>query len=175
MLQQFTLTVEKNMKIRKITRGLILGLSLASISLLTACSYFADFVVVNDSDHPIEVRYKVTKSPAGPLAISGIPAIIKASQLDTHGGQQWKELTPAQYHLIQDSSTETVIVGLMPNEALRVTKLHDYGGHEDPRPNIFAIEEIGITGASGEMKLVGEKARTSFDEVSSALYILTYK
>jgi hypothetical protein len=163
------------MKLQKITRGLTLGLSLAYISLLTACSYFTDFVVVNASEQTIEVRYKVTKSTAGPLTISGVPAIIDASQLDTHGGQQWKELPQSQYRLTQDSNTATVTVDLTPNQALRITKLRDYGGHEDPWPNIFAIEEIDITGAGGEMKLVGEKARTSFVEVSGALYTLTYK
>lgn len=157
-------------------RPLILALLIAYLPLLSACSYSTDFVVVNESTQPIEIRYQVKKSPAGPLAISGIPATIEAFQLSPHGGQAWKELTADQYKVLEEDSNETVAVRIAPHEAVRLTRLLEYGGHADPgEANHFPIEKIDIKGATGELKLEGQSARTSFSEVSRALYTLTYK
>lgn len=75
-------------------RSLFFALLLVHLFLLLGCSYSTDFVVVNESEQPIEIRYRVKKSTAGSLAVSGIPAIIEASRLSTHGGQEWNELVP---------------------------------------------------------------------------------
>ncbi len=157
-------------------RKILLVLVLACVALLTACSYAADFVMVNASERPIMIQYKIIGSTAGPLVATEIPAIMEAAKLDTHGDQHWREVAPGDYALTQEGDTETVTIKLMPGEALRVTQLTDYGGHADPRPNIFAVQEISIDGAEGQMRLMGKDVvRKSFSEVSAALYILTYR
>ena len=154
-------------------RGVILVLFLTFISLLSACSYLTDFVVINDSAEVVEVRYKVKNIP-GPFAPPVAPATIAPSELSAHGNQQWKKLTPAQYQL--DQENRTVMVRLNPHEALLVVSMHNYSGHEDPwDAKEFPIEEIDIGGANGELKLVGQQARITFSEVSRALYTFTYK
>lgn len=163
------------MKVQVIAKILALVLLIAYSSLLTACSYAADFVIINESDSPIDVRYTVKRSTVGPLVASGLPATIEASQLSSHGGQQWKELAGNQYQLIQESNVDIAIVRVMPKEALRITDVRDYKGHSAQRNINFPIEEINITGASGELILTGKQTRLAFMEVSKALYTLTYR
>jgi len=143
------------------------------VSLLMACSYRTDFVVINESGQAAEIRYKVKDFP-GPFTPPVTPATIEASQLSTHGGQQWKVLPSNQYQL--DQENRTVIVRLEQHEALRVASMHNYGGHQDSRDaEHFPIEEITIAGAVGEKTLKEQQARTAFSNVSRALYTLTYK
>ncbi len=154
-------------------RHVILTVLVGSVSLFVACSYITDFAVVNESDQPIEVWYKVKNYP-GPFAPPVTPATIAATQLSSKGSQQWTTLTSEQYQLHQES--RTVQVRVMPHQALLIANMHNYIGHEDAwGANEFPIEEITIRGGQGEIKLADQKARTTFSQVSRALYILTYK
>jgi hypothetical protein len=149
-------------------------LLLAAVCLLSAaCSYTTDFVVINNSAQPIDVLYRIKQFP-GEFGLPDKPATIAASQLDSHGGQQWKPLASDTYHV--DQSTRTATVRVMPGDALRVTATSSYGGHEDAwDANEFPIDEIIVSGGNGELRLTGPQARTTFTKVSLALYTLTYK
>ncbi|MDQ3820479.1 MAG: hypothetical protein M3362_22745 [Acidobacteriota bacterium] len=156
-------------------RHLVLVFLIISVLQLTACSYMTDFVVVNESDYSIEVRYKVKNYPYSyPFTPPTTPATIAASQLDTNGGQKWKELTSAQYRL--DQVNRTVTIRLMPHEALRIVRTHDDSWHQDSSASeLFPLEEINVVGTDGELSLKGRQAFTSFSKVSSSLYTFTYK
>ena len=154
-------------------RIVTMSMLLAALFILTSCSYATDFVVLNESDHPAEIRYKVKDFPS-PFAPPVTPATITASQLSAHGAQPWRILTSDQYQL--DQGNRAVIVRLERHEALRVATMHKYGGHQDLRDaKDFPVEEIVITGEVGEMSLKGQQAHTAFSDVSRALYTLTYK
>ena len=151
---------------------------LISLTLLTltlgACSYSTDFVVVNESPYPIEVRYTIKRFPNEPPALTAKPAKMDASQLGNHDRRQWKELRADQYQVSQES--RTVIVSVMPHEALWVTDMFHYIGDEDPNDVAeWPIEEITVNGYDGGMTFTGQKARKSFCYVSRVLYTLTYK
>lgn len=140
----------------------------------TACSYSTDFVVVNKSNHPIRVQYKIKRFPNEPPILTAIPAKMDASQLGSRDGQQWKKLNTDQYQI--DQENRTIIVSVMPHEALWVTSMFHYIGDEDPNDVAnFPVEEISVTGADGGMTFTGQKARKSFSYVSRVLYTLTYK
>ena len=154
----------------RITIGAI---ALGAVLLLAACSYKTEFVVINESDQSINIRYKVKDFP-GPFAPPVTPATIVASQLNMHGDQQWEVLTPAQYQI--DQENRTITVRLMPHEALRVASMHKYGGHNNLRDaEHFPIEEIVIMGSADELVLKGQQALETFSNLSKALYTLTYK
>jgi hypothetical protein len=154
-------------------RCLVLLTVLVLPAILAGCSYRTDFVVVNESASPIEVRYQVKNYP-GSFASVVAPASISASELSPKGNQEWTRLTSTRIRL--DEPNRTVIVQLNPQEALLVTTMHNYGGHDDAGDaQEFPIQEINISGAHGEMKLAGEQARTSFAQISRALYTLTYE
>ena len=153
-------------------RCVILALLLFAASLLSACSYITDFVVANESDQPIEVRYRVKKFP-GPFTPPAVPSTIETSQLSPKGSQQWHQLTSDGFQLDEDS--RTVKVRVLPHQALRIATMHHYGGHDDSvDAQDFPVEEITIVGTNGEQRFVGQHARTTFSAVSRALYTLTY-
>jgi hypothetical protein len=140
-----------------------------------ACSYLTDFVVINESRRTIEVRYKVKEGSSDPLWLTGTPAKRPVSQLrDRNNGWVQQELAASQYQI--DKSSRTVMVSVLPGEALRVATVHDYRWSEDyDEEGNYPIEEIRIVGAGGEMKFTGQHARTAFSEVSRTLYTLTYQ
>lgn len=140
---------------------------------LSGCSYATDFVVVNDSGAPVEVRYQIKTYP-GSFSPPVAPASMSASELTSKGNQQWTRLTASRFQL--DEANRTVIVQLSPQEALLVTTMHHYAGHDDPGDaQEFPIQQISVSGLHGETKFAGEQSRRSFTEISPALYTLTYK
>jgi hypothetical protein len=145
------------------------------VPTFAACSYSTAFVVLNDSDKPIEVRYKL-KRAAGVLSSTETPAIIAASQVANRYRAQWRNLSPTEYQTSQTDSAITVTVKVMPREALWVTSMFHYIGDEDPNDVAsWPIDEISITGTNGGMTFTGQKARKSFNYVSRVLYTLTYE
>lgn len=155
--------------------GLVL-LLLFYVVFLAGCSSFTDFVVVNESNHIVEVRYKVKKSSAGPLATSGLPATIETSELSKYGGSPWKEVNSDRFKLENEAEIDTVVLRLKAKEALRLTTIRSYkddsacdGGSG------FPITEILIQGPGGKLELRGDHARTDFVKLSRALCVIEYK
>src|SRR6266852_5210021 len=62
-----------------------------------ACSYSTDFVVVNDSGQPIEVRYRIKRFPNEPSTLTARPAKIASSEITTRDKRAWRNLTPDEY------------------------------------------------------------------------------
>ncbi|HYG80520.1 MAG TPA: hypothetical protein VD861_09045 [Pyrinomonadaceae bacterium] len=154
-------------------RKVLAFLTFALALVLTACSYATNFVVVNATDRPVELRYKVKDSPRDPLEMAGAPKKTAAKKL-RDGDSDWRLLAPGEYAL--DAAARTVTVRLMPGEAVLVTRLTNYRGHDNSaRAGAYAIEEIHLDGAGGAVKLRGEEARTGFVKQSDNLYTLTYK
>lgn len=160
------------MKCKSHNRGALV-LASFSLSLLVACSYATDFVVINESPESIEVRYRVKKGSLGPITIAGPPAIIPSSQLGSNGRLPWQQLSGDRLRVDEEQST--IVIELQPSEALRLTSLSGYGGHDAADANHFSIEEIELNGSRGRVLLVGAQARRAFSKVSRALYTLTYK
>jgi hypothetical protein len=69
-------------------RHIFLILLILFASMLTACSYSVEFVVVNESDRPIEVRCKIVNLPGNPdpAGITGPLSTANASQLRAGDG-----------------------------------------------------------------------------------------
>ncbi len=140
-----------------------------SVCLFAACSYATDFVIVNQSDGPITIRYEVKDFP-GPFYLPTTPGIVAASEL-SEDGQKWN---PVEFAV--DETSRSVITQLMPDEALRIATLNHYTGHDDPDDaGEYQIRRIAVSGTRGELDLSDEQARTTFKKVARTLYTLTYK
>lgn len=140
-----------------------------SVCLLAACSYATDFVIVNESDGPITIRYEVKNFP-GPFYPSTTPGVVAASEL-SEDGQQWN---PVQFAV--DEASRSVTTQLMPGQALRIATMNHYTGHDDPNDaEKYQIRRIIVSGTRGELNLSDQQARTAFTKVASTLYTLTYK
>ncbi|HYE73662.1 MAG TPA: hypothetical protein VEF04_10035, partial [Blastocatellia bacterium] len=140
---------------------LIISLSLAS----TACSYITDFVVVNASESPIEVSYKIKGIPNHQHPISGTPSITVASQLKSNERSKWQDISTDRFEI--DQPNRTVKVKLMPQEALLITRMHHYTGPDDPSDvEFFPIEELSVAGSIGSLKSSGKQLLKAFNEQS---------
>ena len=149
-------------------RRFIVIVLIGFFSLFAACSYVTDFVIVNESDGPITIRYEVKDFP-GPLYPPVAPGVVAASQLSEHG-KQWG---PIEFEL--DEASRSVTTRLMPGQALRITALNHYSGHDHDDAWKFQIRKIMVSGTRGELTLTDEQARTTFTKVSRTLYTLTYQ
>lgn len=140
-----------------------------ALLLLGACSYAADFVIVNESDTTIMIRYELKDFP-GPFYPPTTPGVFAASRLSENG----KEWTPTQFQL--DEASRSVTAQLMPGQAFRVATINHYRGHDDPTDTYkYQIRRIVVSGAHGNLEFTGEQARTAFTRVATSLYTLTYK
>ena len=141
--------------------------------LLTACSYTSNFVIINATDQPLELRYKVKASERDPIQMVGEPR--KTAEEKLRGSdREWRLLAPGEYEVNREA--RTVTIRLMPHEAVLVRQLTNYGGHDDTSDaEAFAIDEIRLNGASGEVTHQGDQARRSFVRESDNLYTLTYR
>ena len=154
-------------------RRLVLIALIGGVSLFAACSYLTEFVVVNQSDDHIVVRYKIKNYP-GPLNLPAVPSTIESSRLSKKHAQEWQELTSDEYQL--DEHNRTVVVDVRPHQALLIASMHHYMGHDDVGDaQDYPIEEVTVTGTQGELKLAGPQARVMFSEISRVLYTLSYK
>ena len=152
---------------------LILSLLLLTITL-ASCSYSTDFVVLNETEHQIEVVYRVKASPPGPPSLEIEPMVVSAANLEMRDIGKWTKLTPDRFRI--DQVNRTVTVRVSAHEGLWITSMHHYIGDEDPNDvNGFPIREVSVVGADGEMRFTGDKARKAFERKSRVLYVLTYK
>jgi hypothetical protein len=167
------------MRDRLKARCLLTVCLLGGIYSLTACSYLTDFVLVNATEQPIEIRY-IIKKPAAPFppfppsqTLPITPAVKDVSQL--HQQIAWRELSASQY--IFDPDSRKVMVTLRPNEALRIEQRNLVDGKADDAHQAarFSIEEVDITGSYGGIKLQGEQLRKMFVPESKKVYTLTYR
>ena len=150
-------------------RRFIAMVLVGSVCLLAACSYTTNFVIVNESDGPITVRYEVKDFP-GPFYPPTTPGVAAAADL-SEDGQQW---SPAQFTV--DEASRSVTTQLLPGQALLIASMNHYTGHDDPNDaEKYQIRRIVVSGTRGELNLSDEQARTTFTKVATTLYTLTYK
>jgi hypothetical protein len=152
----------------------ILLILIALLTLIFAgCSWRTAFVVVNESSHPVEVRYKIKRFPYSWPLLTAKPETMDASRLGD-GQTKWKELCADEYQV--DQENRIITASVMPHEALWITNMSEYFGDDDPiDAENWPIEEISVDGDDGGMTFRGQKARKSFSYVSHALYTLEYK
>jgi hypothetical protein len=153
-------------------RAMIIA-ALAFITLLSACSFTTDFVVINETSQPLEVRYKLNNSSA-PFRPHVIPSVMPMSELFDKG-RRWVELSSSQYALNSEQRTITVVV--LPNQSLRIDLVERAGatlfGEEDLAP--ISVDEMTMHGVRGDKKYVGEEVRRAFKKESSQVYAFRYR
>ena len=147
-------------------RFIFLILLLLFASVLAACSFSTEFVVVNDSGSPVLLRYKVG-ARSDPLAGSEIPATLAARQLRSG---EWRRLSAGQYAF--DPGNGVVTVSLKPGEALRISiggggERGDCVGVDD------SIKEVDAQGPSGGISLRGDQVYKSFGVEPKPFYSLS--
>ena len=145
---------------------------LALVVSLTACSYSAQFVIVNNSTQTLYVEYRGKEVP-GKFAPPETPSILPASELNSNGKNDWTKLEFGQYTV--NPEQRTVSVQIKPGQAFLVCSRINYPGHNDTLASDFPVTQIRLEGASGAFIFSGDEARTKFSRISLVLYVLDYK
>ena len=162
--------VHRYFKMRQAFLALLFLCTLA----FAACSYSTAFVVVNDSDNPIQVQYTIKRRP-GPLSSTETPVTIAASHVRNQYRSEWRSLSAGEYQTSQTEQEITVTVQVASHEALWVTSMFHYFGDDDPNDVAsWPVTKISLTGVNGEMTFSGDKARKAFQYATRVLYTLTY-
>ena len=146
----------------------------ATALLCSSCSVINNFIVVNASRAALSVSYRVKppNTPGAPTALADrAPEVKPVAQVDEQVA--WQSLPSSRYKI--DADNRIVTLTLNPDEALLLTQCrpaHD-ASTGDCEPEAFDIAEIGLVGANGEIKLVGEQAHKTFVQNKNT-YTLTY-
>jgi hypothetical protein len=141
-------------------------LSLLLLSALAGCSYSTDFVIVNDSGSPVEVRY--TFKPRHPPEQPAKKPLDKLED-DT----PWRTLSEGEFAYDMGSGAVTLTLG--PGEALRACRHSGWRGHGDLNDDeSFDLESVRIEGANGAVQYEGRQAQYQFRWEHDQLYKLTY-
>lgn len=156
----------------KSLRLLSLALLLSALSALSACSSETDFVIVNDSGWPVEVRYTFKSGYRYEKCCSEPPAKKALDKLDDDH-TLWRDLSPGE--LSYDPAAGAVTLTLSPGEALRVFRGSGWQGHGGrSEDESFIIGSVRIAGANGIVEYEGRQAQYQFQRRDDNLYKLTY-
>ena len=148
-----------------------LPLLLLLVTSLTACSYSTYFVVINESDVPVEVSYTL-KERRGMKDYGLTPAEKWIEEVDNFD-IPWREMEKHQYRY--DEVAGTIVVALPPGKALSVERVSNYSTHDRENDDSFDIESIRVTGPHGSIQYSGREARTQFDERRRQVFAITYR
>ena len=152
-------------------RKLFFPLPFILLLLLSACSYRYDFVVINKTDAPIEVRYQLkrwTPETPGKFVDFHPPAKLTVGEFQK-SEHHWQDVLKGQYSF--DNLTGTFTVSVAPDEVLLVDFAYNYRGDD----NEFDLAAIHITGTKGSIDLQGRQAQTQFKIESDTRYVLRYR
>lgn len=146
-------------------RKIILIVILMPVLVLSACSVRNDFVVVNESDDPIEVQYqfKPSNSKTAPSADSIQPPAKLGIKEFPASGREWKDVPEEQFHYNDRTGILTVMVA--QDEALLVDYVYNYSEIS------FDLASLSTTGAQGSIRLEGRQTFRQFREESNSFVI----
>jgi hypothetical protein len=153
----------QNMKHRRLSLVILF-----LVLVMSGCSYRYDFVVINKSERPIEVQYKLKRHTWERYADITTPAKVTLAEFEK-AEYQWQNLAKDQYQF--DDLTGTFKVTVAPDEVLLLDFAMNYRGDE----NQFDLVSIKIDGASGSISLEGRQAQTQFRTEGDTKYILRYR
>jgi hypothetical protein len=148
-------------------------LLLASALMSSGCSIICEFIVVNDSDAPLEVRYTHKPSAMPHEGRFQVPGVVGAGRVDD-SGKEWRQVPPERYTI--DYKTGHVWVKVLPGEALRVAEITNYSGHDrQSDDSLFHIDSLSLDGARGSAKYQGRQAMTQFVDTDGGTYVIRYR
>jgi hypothetical protein len=137
------------------------------VLFLSSCSYNSKFYAINNSSQPILVKYRIKRGITNAdnlFYFATKPVTISINDLDSDPPH---ELTQSQFEV--NKETRTIIVNILPNEALLVEPINHNTSSEG-----FHFEEISISGSKGEIHFSDEQARLAFVK-NKNYFSLTYK
>jgi hypothetical protein len=159
------------MQTSKCVKNLALFFALCCCCLfLASCSIGYDFVIVNESEAPIEVTLEVREAYWNYFFQY---VLAKQQMSKSYDPEQWKGLAPAEFSA--DQEKRLVVLTIKPREALRVESVTNYDEDSLTGAQHFKLKGLRITGQAGEVNHTGDQARAQFRASQSSHYEIVYR
>lgn len=131
--------------------------------LTSACSYGYDIVIINDSDTPIEVRYRTnTNYPFDDPMTKSVDDINAEKTLRRF----WTKTTAWQK--FPENQVETIlaerIIKILPKEAVQIER-GNYNPIQEERGDLTRIVDLRIISSHGEISYKGKLILDEFEKV----------
>lgn len=153
----------------------LLSFVVLSTLFLTACSYSVNFILVNDSNAPIEIEYESIFQLKTLEDTELQPYQMNYSDLTSWFGDKsknWKKLSANEYSF--DAENQKCKITLAPGKALKILStndmmyfIEDYDG--------FEITKIKLTGKNGVVIFEGNRMFTQFEELNFTNRFIKYR
>lgn len=144
-----------------------IALLLLAALVLSACSAkSAEFIIANNTKEDLVVQFKYKNEKR----IIYKPRITTVEKLEDTG-RKWLEISLENYEI--DPESRVVRVKLAAGEALLVTNVNDYQGHE--KDEEFGVQMINLSGSSGVQMYEGKDAQTAFKKQTNGNYVIFYE
>jgi hypothetical protein len=140
------------------------------VVIVSGCSWMTFFVVQNNSDGEIRIRYALCCTNTKYWYI--VPKIIKSSQIED-GVINWNSIPEAEH--TYDKEKGIVEISLPPDHAVLVNHEPNYTGYNKDRNSHAKILGFTISSPKGQITYTGNELGKVFKEQSKKLYILKYE
>ena len=135
-------------------RLILFSLVICLTSILAGCSFYADVVIVNNSNDFLQISYQTKTPNYGGLA----PRFAPLSEFNVNR-TEWRELSEDRYRI--DKESGTLEVKLAPNEALKIQSV-DAGRAENNLDEALNLKSLEITAEKGSIILKGNQVYQQF-------------
>jgi hypothetical protein len=135
-----------------------------------SCSIGYDFVIVNESEAPIELTLEIREAYWNYFFQN---VLAKQQMSKSYDPEQWKGLAPAEFSA--DEGKRLVVLTIKPREAVRVESVTNYDKDSLTGAQHFKLKGLRITGQAGEVNHTGDQARAQFRASQSGHYEIVYR
>lgn len=135
-------------------RAILFVLIIGSTLILSACSFIADIVIVNNGEDIIEISYEAKRANYRSLT----PYLAGVKEFDVNG-TKWSEFPQDRYEIDQEKGT--VKVRLAPQEVLRIESV-DAGRIENNSYEELNLEKLKIEGKASSLEVKGKQVFEQF-------------
>jgi len=135
-------------------RLILFALVICLTAVMAGCSFFADVVIVNNSDDFLQISYQTKTPDDGGLT----PRFVSLSEFSVNR-TEWRELSEERYKV--DKERGTVEVKLAPNEALKIEHIDASRAQQNLNEEIN-IKSLKIASEKGTIILEGNQVYPQF-------------
>jgi hypothetical protein len=141
-------------------KNFLVNLTIFITVFLSACSFSADFVIVNNSGAFVEVSYETKHKPT----YKSIKPYLVSLENFNSGNKEWREVPEDRLKI--DNEKPIVEVKVAPNEVLRFESVDAGRIKSDPYDELNT-NRLTITGKNGSIILEGNQVFEQLEPQSS--------
>ncbi|MBA3028676.1 MAG: hypothetical protein KKF30_06065 [Proteobacteria bacterium] len=148
----------------------VIILSFIIAFFVSGCSWMTSFVVLNNSDLEIRIRYSLRSRGTKYWYVP--PKVVESTKLGSRG-PNWNVIPDANRSY--DEGNGIVEITIPPKHAVLVAQNPIYLGYNKERSSEIALVRLDIISPLGQITYAGDELAKAFMKRSDQLYILRYE